>query len=108
MYLDDIASAIRSRIPAGRLPEGNSDELFRLYAVLLRAKGSSITESDVHDAWSAWMSIRNVDHESLVEYSKLDDSVRRQDRIFATAIKKATSDLASAGKLPNDVFITLF
>ena len=66
MYLDDLAAKIREHIPETRMPDGDADDLFRLYAVLLRAKGASVTESDIHDAWSAWMAKRDVDHESLV------------------------------------------
>jgi hypothetical protein len=93
MYLDDLASSIRSHVSRTLLPEGDSDELFRLYAVLLRAKGSSTTESDVHDAWSAWMAIQDADHPSLVVYEDLDQSIREQDKAFATAIRTAASEL---------------
>jgi hypothetical protein len=93
MYLDDVASAIRAHIPKDRMPEGDADELIRLYAVLLRAKGDTVTQSDVHDAWSAWMASRNSDHESLVAYDCLDKLVRDEDRVFATAIKRAAKQL---------------
>jgi len=89
MYLDDIASEIRRHIPEGRMPEGNADDLLRLYAVLLRAKGKSVTHSDVHDAWSAWMIRQNPDHRSLVEYQTLAVDVQKEDCVFVQGIRKA-------------------
>ncbi|HEY2093498.1 MAG TPA: hypothetical protein VGJ81_16600 [Thermoanaerobaculia bacterium] len=96
MYLDTIASLIRARIPDDRLPEGDAESLLRFYAVLLRAKGASVTESDVHDAWSAWMMSRNPGHSALVPYPDLDVSVQEQDRTFVSAIRAATEETASA------------
>lgn len=89
MYLDDIAAEIREHVPEGRMPDGDAEELFRIYAVLLRAKGTDVTRSDVHDAWSAWMAKRNSEHASLVPYENLPEDVRDEDRIFATAIRMA-------------------
>jgi len=68
MYLDDIAGKIRAYIPDDRMPEGDADALFRIYAVLLRAKGGDVTRSDIHDAWSAWMAKGGGGHASLVPY----------------------------------------
>lgn len=88
MYLDEIAAAIRANVPADRVPSGDSDALFLLYAVLLRAKGRAVTQSDVHDAWSVWISSRDGDHEAVVPYDQLSEDVKREDRVFATAIQK--------------------
>jgi hypothetical protein len=92
MYLDDLAAKIRSHIPEQRMPDGNADELLRMYAVLLRAKGADVTCSDVHDAWSAWMARRDGEHASLVEHEKLSNEVREEDRVFATAIRRAAEE----------------
>lgn len=93
MYLDEIASKIRSYLPQDRLPEGNSDELFLLYAVLARSKGKAVTCSEVHDAWAAWMASRNSDHASLVEYDQLSDDVKREDTLFVEAIRKCGAEI---------------
>lgn len=92
MYLDEIASAIREHIPEDCFPDGDPHELLRLYAVLLRAKGSSVTQSDVHDAWAAWMAERKPEHKSLVPYEDLGEDLQDEDRVFAVAIRRA-SDL---------------
>jgi hypothetical protein len=97
MYLDAVAEAIRAHIPSHRMPEGNAEELLRLYAVLLRAKGTAVTESDVHDAWSAWMTRRDADHPSLVDYRQLGDDVQKEDRIFVTAIRRAADQTVRSG-----------
>lgn len=102
MYLDDLAATIRGHVPNDRMPNGDSSDLFRLYAILLRAKGASVTQSDVHDAWSAWMAMRDGEHTSLVPYDKLPEDVREEDRVFATAIRKAADQLGqAAGSRPS-------
>lgn len=93
MYLDDIAAKIRGHIPDERMPDVDSDDLFRLYAVLLRAKGTNVTQSDIHDAWSAWMAKRDGEHSSLVAFENLPDDVREEDRVFVTAIRKVADQL---------------
>lgn len=89
MYLDDLVARIRAHIPDDRMPDGDADELLRMYAVLLRAKGADVTRSDIHDAWAAWMAKRDREHASLVPYENLPDEVREEDRVFATAVRRA-------------------
>lgn len=79
------------------MPDGDVDELLRIYAVLLRAKGADVTRSDIHDAWSAWMAKRDSEHESLVAYENLPDDVREEDRVFATAVRRAADQSGHAG-----------
>lgn len=85
------------------MPHENADELLRLYAVLLRAKGTDVTESDIHDAWSMWISMREMDHESLVAYEDLTPEVREQDGVFANAVKRAAQEFGH-----NNVPLPLF
>lgn len=75
------------------MPTGDSEELLRIYAVLLKAKGANVTYSDIHDAWSAWMASRNSEHESLVEFEELEEDVQAEDRIFAIAVRNAAEEL---------------
>ncbi len=89
MYLDDLASAIRARIPEGRMPDEDAKDLLKIYAVLARSKGTDVTCSDVHDAWSAWMGTRDPSHESLVPFDLLPDHVKAEDAVFADAIRAA-------------------
>ena len=97
MYLDELAAIIRTHIPEDRLPEGDVEGLLRLYAVLLRAKGASVTESDVHDAWSAWTMDRDGEHVSLFPYADLAADVRGEDGVFAKAIRRAADEVGQSG-----------
>jgi hypothetical protein len=108
MYLDDLAAAIRSHIPEDRMPDGDADDLLRLYAVLLRAKGVNVTHSDIHDAWSAWMARRDGEHASLVAYEDLAENVREEDRVFATAVRRAADQLREPEAAPPSFAEILF
>lgn len=100
MYLDDLALAIRKEIPEKLLPKEGVDSLLRSYAVLLRAKGVAVTQSDVHDAWSAWMFERRGAHDDLIPYDELSARTKDQDRVFAEAIRRAayTEGFAESSK----------
>ena len=88
-YLDADAVLIRSCLPEGTGAPEDSEDLFVLYAVLMRAKGEDTQAADVHDAWSAWMSRRAPDHESICPYDQLTPSVQAEDVPFITAIHSA-------------------
>jgi hypothetical protein len=64
-----------------------ADDLFRLYALLVRVKGEAVTAEDVHDAWSIWMLGQRADHESMKPYAELDPSTREADDPFLEAIR---------------------
>jgi hypothetical protein len=93
VYLDEAASTIRGFVPADRLPAENSDDLFRIYAVLLRAKGDAVTQSDIHDAWSLWAASRTPDHPAIVPNVELTEETRLQDEPFVEAVRKAAQKL---------------
>ncbi len=88
-YLDADAQLIRSCLPAGIGTPEDSDDLFILYAVLMRAKGEGTQAADVHDAWSAWMSRSEPEHESIRPYDQLAPSVQEEDAPFLNAIHRA-------------------
>lgn len=89
MYLEELASAIRSRVPQDALPEEGASELFLSYAILLRAKGSDVSSSDIHDAWSAWKAKTEPDHEAIVPFDQLDKETAEQDEVFVQAVRDA-------------------
>lgn len=86
-YLDDIASRIRAEVPPGDLPHDDTKSLFRLYAVLMLAKGDAVSRADVHNAWSAWMADREGDHESLVPFEELPEATTAEDEPYVAAIR---------------------
>lgn len=92
-YLDSTAAAIKAHVPEDKLPdEPRLDELFRLYALLARVKGTEVTAEDVHDAWSLWMLGEDDDHESIKPYRELDPATRREDRPFLDAIRSVAAE----------------
>ncbi|MGV0771784.1 DUF7701 domain-containing protein [Mycobacterium syngnathidarum] len=90
-YLDDDAELIRSCVPDGDAVPEDSDDLFVLYAVLMRAKGEETQASDVHDAWSAWMLRNEPGHESIRPFDQLAASVQSEDTPFLVAIRAAAA-----------------
>jgi hypothetical protein len=92
-YVDDIALRIKREVPPDILPDGDTDLLFRLYAVLALAMGEKVEAENVHDAWSAWMSQSDPGHGSIEPFDKLSEDVRAQDEPFAEAIRKVAADL---------------
>ncbi len=67
----------------------NEQRLYRLYAVLGRAKKGSVTWEDVHDAWSAWRSDMMPEHRSIISFRDLTPEVQSLDRPYTDAIRRA-------------------
>jgi hypothetical protein len=88
-YIDESAARIRKGVPRGRIPRGNTELLFRLYALLSRVKGERVSAEDVHDAWSIWMSIQDPSHPSIRPFDELDPETRKEDEPFVAAIRHA-------------------
>jgi len=86
-YVDRLAREIQQELPRDLLPAGETDELFRLYALLALLKGTEVSTQDVHDAWSTWMSARDPNHRSLRPFGELDPETQRADEPFLAAIK---------------------
>jgi hypothetical protein len=84
-YLQVVAERIRQQLPSGAMP-AESEALLLMYALLARAKGRATTAEDVHDAWTAWMTLRRESHESMVPFADLAPVVRREDTPFLRAI----------------------
>ncbi len=99
-YLEQLADAIRDAVPEHLLPaEGDSRELFLIYAVLALAKGETVQPADVHDAWVAWMLARGeADHDSMVPFDQLPEDVQREDEPFVAAIRSVARDLPPGGR----------
>lgn len=87
-YLDSAANEIRAAVQASAIPDDKTDDLFRLYAVLLLSKGEEVTREDVHNVWVAWMLAKGERHESLVPFADLDPAIQAEDGPFVAAIRK--------------------
>ncbi|MFJ4937363.1 hypothetical protein ACIP8U_26395 [Streptomyces pseudovenezuelae] len=88
-YLDRLADLIRSCLPPEAKPPADSDGLFRIYAVLLQAKGEQVTDEDIHNAWTAWMQSVNSAHDALIPFKALDPDTRAADAPYAEAVRAA-------------------
>lgn len=92
-YLDGLGARIRALVPKADLPDENTRGLFRIYAVLMLAKGTAVTTEDVHNAWAAWMAGIDPDHEALVPFQDLGADVASDDEPYAQAIRAVAKDL---------------
>lgn len=86
-YLERDAELIRRFLPDGVDAPKDSDDLFLMYALLLRSKGVDTQAADVHDAWSAWMLRVDPGHEAIRPFDELDARTRGEDGPFLTAIR---------------------
>jgi hypothetical protein len=86
-YLDELGERIRARVPRSELPEEDTRTLFRIYAVLLLAKGTEVTAADVHNAWAAWMLQINPSHDAIVPYMELEGDLAAGDLPYVEAIR---------------------
>ena len=94
-YLRELAAAIRTEVPEKLIPPG-SDDLFLMYAILARAKRERTTVEDVHDAWTAWMEMHAKEHDSMVPFTELTESVQREDIPFVQAIHTVAKRMISS------------
>jgi hypothetical protein len=95
IYLAQDAELIRRLLLRTATPPGDDDGLFLGYAVLMRAKGTQSTASDVHDVWSAWMLARDPHHQSLVPFEELSADVQDMDNPYVVAIHAAAKRRAT-------------
>jgi hypothetical protein len=93
-YVSEIAQRIRREVPQEVLPEGDTDLLFLMYAVLALVVGKDVRAEDVHDTWSAWMTYRDPSHQSIKPFAQLDPEIKKTDQPFVDAIKKVATYLS--------------
>ena len=98
-YIDDIAAKIKAAVPASNLPHEETKGLFRIYAVMLLAKGEGVTREDVHNAWVAWKSEHGPQHASLIPSDQLRAEVAAEDDPFVRAIRETAHSL-NASRFP--------
>ena len=91
-YLDKIATEIRKTAE----PEAAENEdllLYRVYAVLLLAKGQKVSAEDVHNAWSVWACENEPNSKSLIPFQELSPSAQRKDSLYVEAIRKVAKHI---------------
>ena len=92
-YLDELAAHIEREVPAKMLPARDTKLLFRLYALLLLAKGTAVTAPDVHNAWAVWMQEIDPGHDAIRPFGELDSAAQASDEPFVAAIKSVADHL---------------
>jgi len=88
-YIDEIAKRIEASLDSKDRPKSNGHELYRLYALLALVKGRDVSLSDVHNAWSVWISASQPEHPALIPFEDLNEEQRMQDAPYAAAIRSA-------------------
>lgn len=92
-YLDRIAAEIRRTADPDAASRDEDLPIYRLYAVLLLAKGQEVTAEDVHNAWAAWASEYAPEHRNLLPFKELSLSVQRKDNLYVDAIHQVAAQL---------------
>lgn len=92
-YLDKIAAEIQRIADPEAVPPDEDLPLYRLYAVLLLAKGQDVTEEDVHNAWAAWASDHEPDSRHLLPFKELSIRAQRKDRVYVEAIHQVAEHM---------------
>lgn len=95
-YIDEIAQAVRALVDPAILPKRDVERLFRIYAVLVLAKGAEVTARDVHDAWAAWECDRKPESPSIVPFDQLTPRVQAMDEPFVDAIRQVARERQQA------------
>jgi len=92
-YIDRVAAEIRRSADPDAAASDEDLLLYRIYAVLLLAKGKHITSEDVHNAWSAWASEYEPDSRNLVPFKELSLKAQRKDEPYAEIIRKIAEQM---------------
>lgn len=100
-YLDKIAAEIQRTADPHAMPPDEDLPLYRLYAVLLLAKGSAVTLEDVHNAWVAWASDHDPENRRILPFKELSLSVQHKDQAYVDAIHVVTAQLGLEKKQGN-------
>ncbi len=87
-YLDIIAAEIQRAADPDARPPDEDLPLYRLYAVLLLAKGKDVTPEDVHNAWAAWASDHEPESRDLLPFKELSLRDQRRDQPYVDAIRQ--------------------
>ena len=85
-YLDVIAADIQRSAEPNAAQQSEDLPLYRLYAILVLAKGQDVTAEDVHNAWVAWASEHEPENRNLLPFKELSVSVQRKDQRYVDAI----------------------
>jgi hypothetical protein len=95
-YLEELAAEIQAEIDPALVPRSDTTWLWRIYAVLVRAKGIHVDASDVHDAWTAWALTAKPNHGALLPFEALDGAAQAKDEPYVEALRRVAERHQSA------------
>lgn len=95
-YLHELAAEIQAEVDPALVPRGDTASLWRIYAVLVRAKGVDVQAADVHDAWTAWALSEKPAHKALLPFEELDPSTQAKDEPYVSALRRVAARHRSA------------
>lgn len=101
--MDDLAGRVRDQIHPDDRPSDDADLLYALYALLVAVKGEATSLRDVHDAWTTWMALRGIEHESAIPFDDLSSAVQAEDEPFLEAIRRVATDAGCRNDAPLDL-----
>jgi hypothetical protein len=90
-YLQGLADEIRAELDPSSIPRGDTTWLWRIYAVLVRAKGEAVGASDVHDAWVAWAMTAKPNHDALLPFEELEPATQAKDDPYVLALRRVAA-----------------
>ena len=90
-YLDELAAAVRAEVAPERIPKGDTTSLFRVHALLVRAKGSAVTARDVHDVWAVWALEAKPNHSAIRPWKDLNAETQAKDDHYVQALRRVAS-----------------
>ena len=96
-YLDKIGAEIQRTADPDAVPPDEYLPLYRLYAVLLLAKGQDVTKADVHKAWAAWASDHEPESRNLLPFKELSLHVQQKDQVYVDAIHQVAERTQPSG-----------
>lgn len=85
-YLDKIAAEVRRTADPEAALSDEDLPLYRMYAVLLLAKGQDVVAEDVHNAWAAWACEHDPENRRLLPFKELSLRTQRKDQLYVDAI----------------------
>jgi hypothetical protein len=94
-YLDKIGAEIQRIADPDAVPPDEDMPLYRLYALLLLAKGKDVIAEDVHNAWVAWASDHDPENRNLLPFKELSLRVQGKDQAYVDAIHEVAERIRS-------------
>lgn len=94
-YIKEIAQMIRAELPPDKRPEDlpDSDQLFNMFALLVKVKGIKVTAVDVHNALSTWATNISLSYAQIVTFDKLSEFERGENYTCLKAIRAVAQRL---------------